>query len=121
VVFATAAEWAARLARADAAGRLSDELAGLDDVALLIVDEVGYVPFDTEAARLLFRLVAHRYERGSVIVTSDRPLERWHEVFDGPAVLAMVDRLAHHAETVRLEGDSYRKRRTTSAWAEPAC
>ncbi|MFD7459028.1 MULTISPECIES: IS21-like element helper ATPase IstB [unclassified Streptomyces] len=121
VLFATAVEWAARLARADAAGRLSEELAGLDDSALLIVDEVGYVPFDTEAARLLFRLVAHRYERGSVIVTSDRPLERWHEVFDGPAVLAMVDRLTHHAETVRLEGDSYRKRRPTSAWAEPAC
>jgi uncharacterized protein (TIGR00645 family) len=118
VLFATAAEWAARLAEAEAAGRLADELAGLDDVALLIVDEVGYVPFDTDATRLLFRLVAHRYERGSLIVTSDRPLERWHEVFDGPAVPAMADRLAHHAETVRLEGDSYRKRRTATAWAE---
>jgi uncharacterized protein (TIGR00645 family) len=121
VLFATAAEWAARLADAEAAGRLTEELAGLDDVPLLIVDEVGYVPFDTDATRLLFRLVAHRYERGSLIVTSDRPLERWHEVFDGPAVPAMADRLAHHAETVRLEGDSYRRRRTTSAWAERSC
>ncbi|MER6343653.1 IS21-like element helper ATPase IstB [Streptomyces sp. NPDC001595] len=121
VLFATAAEWAARLAEADSAGRLGAELSALDDVPLLVVDEVGYVPFDADAARLLFRLVAHRYERGSLIVTADRPLERWHEVFDGPAVPAMVDRLAHHAETVRLEGDSYRKRRTTSAWAERSC
>ncbi|HLL35582.1 IS21-like element helper ATPase IstB [Streptomyces sp.] len=118
VLFATAAEWADRLAAAEAAGRLAEELTGLDDVPLLIVDEVGYVPFGADAARLLFRLVAHRYERGSLIVTSDRPLERWHEVFDGPSVPAMVDRLAHHAETVRLEGDSYRKRPATSAWAE---
>ncbi|MFD5709999.1 IS21-like element helper ATPase IstB [Streptomyces pharetrae] len=118
VLFATAAEWVDRLAEAEAAGRLAEELAGLDDVPLLIVDEVGYVPFDADAARLLFRLVAHRYERGSLIVTSDRPLERWHEVLDGPSLPAMVDRLAHHAETVRLEGDSYRRRPATSAWVE---
>ncbi|QIJ63337.1 IS21-like element helper ATPase IstB [Streptomyces sp. JB150] len=118
VLFATAAEWAARLAEAEAAGRLAEELAGLDEAALLVVDEVGYVPFGPDATRLLFRLVAHRYERGSLVVTSDRPLERWHEVLDGPSVPAMADRLAHHAETVRLEGDSYRKRRTATAWAE---
>ncbi|WP_244315215.1 IS21-like element helper ATPase IstB [Streptomyces glaucescens] len=121
VLFATAAEWVDRLAGAEAAGRLAEKLAGLDDVPLLIVDEVGYVPFDADAARLLFRLVAHRYERGSLIVTSDRPLERWHEVLDGPSLPAMVDRLAHHAETVRLEGDSYRRRPVTSAWAERSC
>ncbi|MEV5725392.1 IS21-like element helper ATPase IstB [Streptomyces pharetrae] len=118
VLFATAAEWVDRLAEAEAAGRLGEELAGLDDVPLLIVDEVGYVPFDADAARLLFHLVAHRYERGSLIVTSDRPLERWHEVLDGPSLPAMVDRLAHHAETVCLEGDSYRRRPATSAWVE---
>ncbi|KOV53664.1 ATP-binding protein [Streptomyces sp. AS58] len=117
VLFDTAAGWAARLAGAQAAGRLTEELGALDARALLIVDEVGYVPFDADTSRLFFRLVAHRYERGSLIVTSDRPLDRWDEVFGGPSAAAMVDRLAHHAEIVRLEGDSYRTRRATSEWA----
>ncbi|WP_210588990.1 IS21-like element helper ATPase IstB [Streptomyces sp. GESEQ-35] len=121
VLFDTAAGWAARLAGAQTAGRLTEELAGLDACPLLIVDEVGYVPFDADTSRLFFQLVAHRYERGSLIVTCDRPLERWDEVFGGPAAPAMVDRLAHHAEIVRLEGDSYRMRRATSDWAGRGC
>ncbi|MFD6289473.1 IS21-like element helper ATPase IstB [Streptomyces sp. NPDC060205] len=117
VLFATAAQWAARLAGARSAGRLGEELADLDARPLLIVDEVGYTPLDPDTAHLFFQLVAHRYERSSLIVTTDRPLGRWEEVFGGAAP-AMVDRLAHHAEIVRLEGDSYRMRRVTSAWAE---
>ncbi|WP_346345520.1 IS21-like element helper ATPase IstB [Streptomyces sp. SID5643] len=117
VLFATAAEWAARLAGARAAGRLDAELAALDDHPLLIVDEVGYTPLDAATAGLFFQLVAHRYERASLIVTSDRPLGRWDEVF-GPSAPALTDRLAHHAEIVRLDGDSYRTRRATSAWAD---
>ncbi|MBA2807114.1 TIGR00645 family protein [Streptomyces sp. KM273126] len=118
VLFATAAEWAARLSAARAEGRLAEELTALDAHAVLIVDEVGYAPFDADTAHLFFQLVAHRYERASLIVTSDRPLGRWDEVFGGGAAPAMADRLAHHAEVVRLEGDSYRTRRATSAWAE---
>ncbi|WP_369170239.1 IS21-like element helper ATPase IstB [Streptomyces sp. R28] len=121
VLFATAAEWAARLAGALDAGRLAEELTALDDHALLIVDEVGYTPFDAETAALFFQLVAHRYERASLIVTSDRPLGRWDEIFGGPSALAMVDRLAHHAELVRIDGDSYRMRRATSGWADRSC
>ncbi|WP_155059028.1 IS21-like element helper ATPase IstB [Streptomyces blattellae] len=121
VLFDTAAGWAARLAGAQAAGRLAEELAELDGCPVLIVDEIGYVPFDADTSRLFFQLVAHRYERGSLIVTGDRPLERWDEVFGGPAAPAMVDRLAHHAEIVRLEGDSYRMRRATSEWAGRGC
>ncbi|MGC4976474.1 IS21-like element helper ATPase IstB [Streptomyces sp. DT199] len=117
VLFATAAEWAARLADAQAAGRLDAELTALDDHPLLIVDEVGYTPLDTATAGLFFQLVAHRYERASLIVTSDRPLGRWDEVF-GPSAPALTDRLAHHADVVRLDGDSYRTRRATSAWAD---
>ncbi|MEU3887818.1 IS21-like element helper ATPase IstB [Streptomyces sp. NPDC029041] len=117
VLFATAAEWAARLTEARAAGRLDAELTALDDHPLLIVDEIGYTPFDAATASLFFRLVAHRYERASLIVTSDRPLGRWDEVF-GPSAPAMTDRLAHHADLVRLDGDSYRTRRATSAWAD---
>ncbi|MEV0640226.1 IS21-like element helper ATPase IstB [Streptomyces sp. NPDC050619] len=118
VLFATAAEWAARLAAARDAGRLAAELAALDDYAVLVVDEVGYTPFDAETSALFFQLVAHRYERASLIVTGDRPLGRWDEIFGGPSAPAMVDRLAHHADIVRIEGDSYRTRRTTSAWAD---
>ncbi|TQE26401.1 TIGR00645 family protein [Streptomyces ipomoeae] len=114
VLFATAEEWAVRLAGARAEGRLAEELAALDACPLLIVDEVGHLPFDPDTARLLFRLIARRYERASLIVTSDRPLGRWDEIFGGAAP-AMVDRLAHHADIVHLEGDSYRLRRVTSA------
>ncbi|MEU1320868.1 IS21-like element helper ATPase IstB [Streptomyces tibetensis] len=117
VLFGTAAEWAARLSDVRAAGRLDAELTALDDHPLLIVDEIGYKPFDAATAGLFFRLVAHRYERASLIVTSDRPLGRWDEVF-GPSAPAMTDRLAHHADIVRLDGDSYRTRRATSAWAD---
>ncbi|MEU3930790.1 IS21-like element helper ATPase IstB [Streptomyces sp. NPDC029044] len=117
VLFATAAEWAARLSEARAAGRLDAELRSLDDHPLLIVDEVGYTPCDAATAGLFFQLVAHRYERASLILTSDRPLGRWDEVF-GPSAPALTDRLAHHAEIVRLDGDSYRTRRATSAWAD---
>ncbi|MBP5906578.1 TIGR00645 family protein [Streptomyces sp. LBUM 1478] len=114
VLFATATEWAARLAGARAEGRLAEELTALDACPLLIVDEVGYLPFDTDTARLVFQLIAHRYERASLVVTSDRPLGRWDEILGGAAP-AVVDRLAHHAEIVRLEGDSYRVGRATSA------
>ncbi|WP_189591083.1 IS21-like element helper ATPase IstB [Streptomyces massasporeus] len=117
VLFATAAEWAARLADARAAGRLDAELTALDDHPLLIVDEVGYTPLDPATAGLFFQLVAHRYERASLIVTSGRPLGRWDEVF-GPSAPALTDRLAHHADLVRLDGDSYRTRRATSTWAD---
>ncbi|WP_030954329.1 IS21-like element helper ATPase IstB [Streptomyces sp. NRRL S-481] len=118
VLFATAGEWAVRLSAARAEGRLDEELAALDEHPLLIVDEVGYTPFDAETAGLFFRLVAHRYERASLIVTSDRPLGRWDEVFDGASAPAMADRLAHHADIVRLDGESYRTGRATSTWAD---
>ncbi|MFI6008148.1 IS21-like element helper ATPase IstB [Streptomyces sp. NPDC051243] len=118
VLFATAEEWAARLAGARDAGRLAEELAALDDHAVLIVDEIGYTPFDADTTALFFQLIAHRYERASLIVTGDRPLGRWDEIFGGPSTLAMVDRLAHHADVVRIDGDSYRMRRATSAWAD---
>ncbi|MQT02975.1 TIGR00645 family protein [Streptomyces jumonjinensis] len=111
VQFATGAEWAARLAEAQSAGRLAEELAELDRYELLIIDEIGYVPFESEETSLLFRLVSHRYERASVIVTSDKPFARWTEVFgDTPVTFAMIDRLAHHADIVTLTGESYRLR-----------
>jgi DNA replication protein DnaC len=109
VAFATAAQWVDRLAVAHAGGRLQAELVRLGRYPLLVVDEVGYIPFEAEAANLFFQLVSSRYERASVIVTSNKPFGRWGEVFGDPVVAAaMIDRLVHHAEVIALKGDSYR-------------
>jgi len=109
VQFATAAEWVTRLADAHHAGRLQDELRRLGRYPLLVIDEVGYIPFEPEAANLFFQLVSSRYERASLLVTSNKPFGRWGEVFgDEVVAAAMIDRLVHHAEVISLKGDSYR-------------
>ena len=109
VLFATASQWVDRLADAHNSGRLQTELLRLSRYPLLIVDEVGYIPFEPEAANLFFQLVSSRYERASLIVTSNKPFGRWGEVFgDDVVAAAMIDRLVHHAEVVSLRGDSYR-------------
>jgi DNA replication protein DnaC len=109
VLFATASQWVARLAEAHTAGRLQPELVRLGRYPLLVVDEVGYIPFEPEAANLFFQLVSSRYERASLIVTSNKPFGRWGEVFgDDVVAAAMIDRLVHHADVVALKGDSYR-------------
>ncbi len=92
VLFATAAEWVARLADAHHAGRLQTELVRLGRYPLLVVDEVGYIPFEPEAANLFFQLVSSRYERACLIVTSNKPFGRWGEVFgDDVVAAAMID------------------------------
>jgi len=111
VLFATAADWVSVLATAHHAGKLQAELIRLGRYPLLVVDEVGYIPFEPEAANLFFQLVSSRYERASLIVTSNKPFGRWGEVFgDDVAAAAMIDRLVHHAEVIALKGDSYRLR-----------
>lgn len=111
VQFATATQWVARLAAAKRDGRLDAELAALSRIPLIICDEVGYIPFDPEAANLMFALVSARYERASMIVTSNKPFSRWGEVFgDDVVAAAMIDRLVHHAEILSLKGDSFRLR-----------
>jgi DNA replication protein DnaC len=111
VAFATAAGWVARLAEAHNAGRLQTELIRLGRYPLIVIDEVGYIPFEAEAANLFFQLVSSRYERASLIVTSNKPFGRWGEVFgDDVVAAAMIDRLVHHAEVIALKGDSYRLR-----------
>lgn len=109
VLFSTAAEWVARLAEAHHAGRIQHELARLGRYPLLVIDEVGYIPFEPEAANLFFQLVSARYERASLIVTSNKAFGRWGEVFgDDIVAAAMIDRLVHHADVITLKGDSYR-------------
>ena len=98
-----------RLATAHHDGRLQDELRRLGRYPLIVVDEVGYIPFEPEAANLFFQLVSSRYERASMVVTSNKPFGRWGEVFgDDVVAAAMIDRLVHHADVVNLKGDSYR-------------
>ena len=98
-----------RLAEAHHAGRLQTELVRLGRYPLLVIDEVGYIPFEAEAANLFFQLVSSRYERASLIVTSNKAFGRWGEVFgDDVVAAAMIDRLVHHAEVIALKGDSYR-------------
>ena len=109
MAFATAAEWVDRLAAAHQHGRLQDELHRLGRYPLLVIDEVGYIPFAPEAANLLFQLVCTRYERASLNVTSNKPFCRWGEVLgDDTVAPAMIDRRVHHAEAVAIKGDSYR-------------
>ena len=77
--------------------------------SLLIVDEVGYIPFDQDAANLFFQLVSSRYEHASLIMTSNLPFARWGDVFgDLTIASAMIDRIVHHADVISLKGNSYR-------------
>jgi DNA replication protein DnaC len=109
VAFASATQWVLRLSEAQRAGNLADELERLDRIPLLIVDEVGYIPFDPDAASLFFQLVSSRYEQNSLIVSSNKSFSAWAEIFgDAVAVEAMVDRLIHHSHIISLKGDSYR-------------
>src|SRR5580692_778107 len=109
VIFRTATEWVAILADAQRQGHLEDELKRLERIPLLICDEVGYIPFDPQAANLMFMLVSRRYEPASLILTSNKPFSAWGEVFGDDAVaVAMIDRRDHHAEILSLKGDSYR-------------
>ena len=94
-------------------GRLPDELARLRRYGLLIIDEVGYIPFEQGAANLFFQLVSSRYEHASLILTSNLPFARWGDVFgDQVVAAAMIDRIVHHAEVNTLKGSSHRLRNT---------
>ena len=109
VLFATATEWVTRLAEAHQRNRLPAELARLRRYGLIIVDEVGYLPFEPEAANLFFQLVSTRYEHASLILTSNLPFSGWGTVFGDQAVAAaMIDRIVHHADVLTLKGASYR-------------
>ncbi|MFL0577734.1 IS21-like element helper ATPase IstB, partial [Brevibacterium luteolum] len=100
VAFDTATGWANRLAAAhNTAGGLERELKRLRRYRLLIIDELGYLPFDAQTANLFFQLVAARYEQGSILITSNLSFSRWGEIFSDDIVAsAMIDRLVHHAE-----------------------
>ena len=109
VLFATATDWVARLQDAHGHDRLRTELARLRRYGLIIIDEVGYLPFEQDAANLFFQLVSSRYEHASLILTSNLPFARWGDVFgDQTVAAAMIDRIVHHADVHTLKGASYR-------------
>ena len=110
-MFIQATTLVATLARAHGEGRLEDKLTQLAKPRLLIVDELGYLPFEPDAAHLFFQLVSRRYERGSLLITSNRAIGEWGTVFGDPVVAtAILDRLLHHSHVVTIRGDSYRLR-----------
>ena len=99
------------LARAHTDGRLEEKLLHYSKPKLLIVDELGYLPFEPNAAHLFFQLVSRRYERGSMLVTSNRSVAEWGAVFgDAVVATAILDRLLHHSHVITIRGDSYRLR-----------
>lgn len=115
-LFVPAMGLVAQLMRAEAEGRLEERLAHLAKPALLIVDEMGYLPFERKAANLLFQLVNRRYEKGSLILTSNQPVGNWGEVFGDPVLAtAILDRLLHHSYVVTVKGESYRLREKRKA------
>jgi DNA replication protein DnaC len=110
VLFATAIDVINTLSAAQAAGRLKQEIKKYTRPSLLILDELGYLPIDKVGADLLFQIISLRYEQGTLIITSNRAFKHWAEIFNNDSTLtsAILDRLLHHAETVIIEGKSYR-------------
>ncbi len=114
VLFCSAVDAINNLAAAQSAGRLKQELAKYKKPALLILDELGYLPIDKSGADLLFQIISQRYEQGSLIITTNRAFKDWPEIFNNDSTLtsALLDRLLHHTETVVIEGRSYRMKDT---------
>ena len=111
VLFIAAPSLVAQLAKAHAEGRIEERLSFFTKPKLLIVDELGYLPFEPNAAHLFFQLVSRRYERGSMLITSNRAISEWGGVFgDAVVATAILDRLLHYSHVVTIRGDSYRLR-----------
>ena len=111
VYFTTLAKLVGALARAEREGSLREKIRFYRRFALLIVDEIGYLPVIPGGGNLFFQLVNARYERGAMILTSNRGFAEWGEVFGDPVVAtALLDRLLHHAIVIQIEGSSYRLR-----------
>lgn len=109
VLFTQATPLIAQLAKAHQEGKLEEQISHYGKPKLLIIDELGYLPFDPKAAHLFFQLVCRRYERGSTLITSNRSVSEWGEVFgDSVVATAILDRLLHHSQVVTIRGESYR-------------
>lgn len=116
VLFTTATSLITMLAKAESEGQLHDRLGFFAKPKLLIIDELGYLPFEKRSAHLFFQLVSRRYERGSLLITTNQAVTQWGTVFgDDVTAAALLDRLLHHAHTLMIQGDSYRLRQKRKA------
>src|ERR1700683_165591 len=110
VLFTTAVDIINTLAAAQSAGRLKHEFHRYLKPAVLIVDELGYLPIDKHGADLLFQIISQRYERAPMVITTNRAYKHWSQIFNNDSTLtsAILDRVLHHADTVVIEGKSFR-------------
>ena len=110
VLFTTAVDIINTLTAAQATCRLKTELKRLLSPRILCIDELGYLPIDKTGADLLFQVISQRYEKGSILLTTNQPYKHWPKIFNNDSTLtsAVLDRLLHHAETIIVEGKSYR-------------
>ena len=121
VYFIPLADLVASLAKAEREGTLRERIRFLCRAALLVVDEIGYLPVTPGGGNLFFQLVNARYEKGAMILTSNRGFADWGEVFGDPVVAtALLDRLLHHAVVIQIEGSSFRMRQHANLLPESA-
>ena len=115
-LFTTATALLGALAKAESDGTLADKLSYCAKPKLLICDELGYLPFERRSAHLFYQLVARRYERGSMLLTTNKPVTQWGQVFgDDMVAAALLDRLLHHSHVLTIQGESYRLRQKRKA------
>jgi len=116
VLFASVAELINQLLAAQSEHRLKQEMKKIFRPEVLVLDELGYIPIDKHGADLLFQVISQRYERGSVILTSNKAYKQWPEIFnnDHTVTSAILDRLLHHVTTITLAGSSYRMGKKTT-------
>jgi DNA replication protein DnaC len=110
-LFTTSTALLTRLSTSHKRGYLEDELVHFSKPKLLIIDELGYLPFEADAAHLFFQLICRRYEKGSILITGNRPIAEWDVIFgDSVLATAILDRLLHHSHVIAIKGESYRLR-----------
>jgi len=109
-LFTSAADIINTLSAAQAAHRLKTELKKYLRPAVLVIDELGFMPIDKHGADMLFQVISQRYEKGAIVLTANKKFKTWASIFNNDSVVtsAILDRLLHHAETVTIEGKSYR-------------
>ncbi len=116
VLFVTATALLAQLSRAATEGKLADQIAFFAKPKLLVVDELGYLPLEKQTAHLFFQLVSRRYERGSMLITTNQTITQWGHVFgDEMIASAVLDRVLHHSHVLVIQGDSFRLRQKKRA------
>ncbi|HEY5946164.1 MAG TPA: IS21-like element helper ATPase IstB [Kofleriaceae bacterium] len=116
VLFVTATSLLAQLSRAQLEGKLADVITFYAKPKLLVVDELGYLPLEKQTANLFFQLVSRRYERGSMLITTNQTITQWGNVFGDEVIAsAVLDRVLHHSHVLVIQGDSFRLRQKKRA------